>query len=956
MIKKKQPLTEEPCFKAVDREAVNVLAKYLADNYFDVTFGYPDPPMVFGSNYAKVFRGQDGKEASRSFIDAPRVRNVVVIGAGASYAGFGPTRFPMASDAIERLRESLGVGGLQQALRLVGGSQDGPKDRIAEEELRFEQLYDVPDARHDFESQLTILSKFYTLRQIQEALAGIYSPRHYPHITFETIAHLLKHRFVDVVINYNFDEVLDQAIEEELQGGDYRKVISDGDCDELSKLVVDEQLKVPVYIKPHGTIRHKSTLRFTKDAYIGMPSGLLAFTQKLLLGDTKEDTSQQRDRYHVNLISIGFAFTSVELIEMLKGHKRLRVFHFNVAKESIKRDLWKNVRQIGEQVEQYFIGTAPSLKDAIERASSGTLEFVRPASPASDHGEPKPSTVLAPDVDVSGHPVDSPSASTVDTGEQPPVVPPTCKAAHGEPESGACSPSDKPFASTQQAVTQLFMTVREYFNDEYSPREITRHWFVHSLLFSTKPESSSPVDCGVSVPTQDRYYFLARLYIELTLALAKGNGRIDLSTLVQSRVGIYFREWIQVEPGGGVSLRAICKNLQLVDNGGFGGNVFTTRDRDTRPVEHQEGKDVVEPQREDEKAAEPRMEREGIEAHAEEREEAERKLRELESASSRVLAVQLWNSLMEALNDIDEPDLKAHLDAIRIPEGQRAASPAAGVGSQHDPTWPTATEEQLIGYLQSLVRSDVQELAPRFSPDAMLLLNRISPTSVIHTHLGITTRLIELVEENDWDLLLAITEQGKVLRKLAKHLSRKQPHPAVIRRRASVIVADAPDPTVMNARLALYKAGEEPFLIGGDYRLPYWAHNDHMVVVLRMGVHPGTFHPLGAISYRKEGLENRVNPVAIGDRDDLDRLVNTYFGMVAKAIAYRPENVTSPDAAPTPKREHTDRVQPGYGSGVPDIGLKRAADIRRSCFKEWWDAMYGEAEAKLLRQGDGTGD
>ena len=40
--------------------------------------------------------------------------------------------------------------------------------------------------------------------------------RYYPGLAYEILAHLMKHGFIDAIINFNFDEVLDQAIEDEL--------------------------------------------------------------------------------------------------------------------------------------------------------------------------------------------------------------------------------------------------------------------------------------------------------------------------------------------------------------------------------------------------------------------------------------------------------------------------------------------------------------------------------------------------------------------------------------------------------------------------------------------------------------------------------------------------------------------------------------------------------------------
>src|SRR4051794_24473657 len=73
-------------------QAMEFLAGQLANNYFDVTFGYPPGPDTLAREYAKVFNG-----AERDFGDAPRARNVLLVGAGVSYAAFGGELFPLAA-------------------------------------------------------------------------------------------------------------------------------------------------------------------------------------------------------------------------------------------------------------------------------------------------------------------------------------------------------------------------------------------------------------------------------------------------------------------------------------------------------------------------------------------------------------------------------------------------------------------------------------------------------------------------------------------------------------------------------------------------------------------------------------------------------------------------------------------------------------------------------------------
>ncbi|MBK6976711.1 MAG: hypothetical protein IPH28_06005 [Cytophagaceae bacterium] len=99
----------------------------------------------------------------------------------------------------------------------------------------------------------------------------MFNQRTYPSVFYEILAHIFKNRFVDAVINFNFDESFDQAVLEEISTGELKKIVSDGDCVPYVDLVEEHNLKLPLYIKPHGTFSEKSSLRFTKEHYIDIP-------------------------------------------------------------------------------------------------------------------------------------------------------------------------------------------------------------------------------------------------------------------------------------------------------------------------------------------------------------------------------------------------------------------------------------------------------------------------------------------------------------------------------------------------------------------------------------------------------------------------------------------------------------------------------------------------------------
>jgi hypothetical protein len=142
---------------------------------------------------------------------------------------------------------------------------------------------------------------------------------------------MLKHRFLDAIINFNFDELLDQSIEDELDYEEYHHILSDGDCPDESELR-EANPGLPFYIKPHGTVSHKSTLRFTREDYYGLPLDIQRIL-KYLITDKP-----------VVLLVIGFGMQSLELNRILEDAKPgSMMFHINLI-DPTKRDAFKNFK------------------------------------------------------------------------------------------------------------------------------------------------------------------------------------------------------------------------------------------------------------------------------------------------------------------------------------------------------------------------------------------------------------------------------------------------------------------------------------------------------------------------------------------------------------------------------------------------------------------------------------
>ncbi len=223
-------------------------------------------------NYAKTYKQE---------------RNIVVIvGSGASKSA----GVKMGNEAITDLLSYFDNNYIRETT-------------IKQECKRLADLHSMPD--DEFETRLMALGRFPHLKDILTSeLKKIYAHKYPSVFTYELLAHYLKHRFIDAIINFNFDELLDQSIKDELGSGKYFHILSDGDCNNL--ITQTFPYSKPVYVKPHGTASYPSSLRYTHEDYIGISINIQELLSKMLLEKP------------VTLIVIGFSMKSPELNKILK--------------------------------------------------------------------------------------------------------------------------------------------------------------------------------------------------------------------------------------------------------------------------------------------------------------------------------------------------------------------------------------------------------------------------------------------------------------------------------------------------------------------------------------------------------------------------------------------------------------------------------------------------------------
>ena len=167
--------------------------------------------------------------------------------------------------------------------------------------------------RTEFETQLVALADTEERKlRVKNIIATTYKVRHPTLLVYEQLAHLLKHRFIDAIISFNFDELLDQSLEDELSPDEYKRIVSERDCDVERDSAKPEY--VPLYIKMHGTASEADSLRFTRDSYYKIPSALIDVVEGLF------------DVDHCVIANVGFGMASFDFQNLLRFPGRLDVY------------------------------------------------------------------------------------------------------------------------------------------------------------------------------------------------------------------------------------------------------------------------------------------------------------------------------------------------------------------------------------------------------------------------------------------------------------------------------------------------------------------------------------------------------------------------------------------------------------------------------------------------------
>ncbi len=241
-----------------------------------------------------------------------RIRCIAIVGAGASA--------PL-----------LGRG---EALATELEQQFSSEEEARKAELfRLQRVYGLDPS--DFETRLAALSRTPDITQhVRQRIARQYRYRHPTILGYELLAHLLKHRFLDAIISFNFDELLDQSLDDELGPNEYRRLVSDRDCVSVLR-DPDAADYLPLYIKLHGTATEPESLRFTRDAYYRLPQELMEVVEDLLKSQ------------YCAVVNVGSAMTGFDLHRLLRIPERLEIYDLSYAplKQSVRSEITSERRR-----------------------------------------------------------------------------------------------------------------------------------------------------------------------------------------------------------------------------------------------------------------------------------------------------------------------------------------------------------------------------------------------------------------------------------------------------------------------------------------------------------------------------------------------------------------------------------------------------------------------------------
>ena len=386
-----------------------------------------------------------------------RVRTVLIIGAGASKDACGD--IPVADGLVLGLKKII-----SQSTTLH------PEKK--------EYFRNILNLDGEFASAMQVYVEMIDDLALRDKIKEILNYKYETSLFYEIVAHMFKHKLIDVIINYNFDEILDNVLEDEMGRTQYRKVFFNGDVPSYNSLLFDKRFKedeidklaVPLYIKPHGTVSYPETFQFTNIQYHKNGNNNINKLIKDVLNGEYSTSEGVKSKIPINILSAGYAYNDLDLANML----------YDIVNEDNDRPI--NFFSFDWKTENKFKENSVFFKN---EKISAYLNYKK--------------NLCHQYIWV-------------------------CNA---EPDQ---STNEKPYSKNLgNAFKALWERTCSIFKLEEKPRDITRHKLLSTLF-------------GGRILKNLEVYFECRIYVELAILIGKADGDIlHMNQIEESRVKKYFK-------------------------------------------------------------------------------------------------------------------------------------------------------------------------------------------------------------------------------------------------------------------------------------------------------------------------------------------------------------------------------------------------------------------------------
>lgn len=529
------------------------LSRALAINYYNVSISEFNSDYKSFSNRLherkhdfklnQIFKIAPNSKKVSGFSELGYSRNILIIGSGAS-KDVCPL-IPDANGAINQVQSELGLPMLlfnSKELTEIEHRTNQPLSffannknfLIAQKYIQLashylEKIYNDDNTFDDifndlsFEGGLQILMHFYKkediLKKIQEKINFRYLPSQF----YEIVAHLFKHRFIDIIVNFNFDELLDNAIEDEMGDTFYYRIARQADCIDFDKIIGNNRLRIPLYIKPHGTISDINSLLFTKEQYIDLASDIRKILIDLFSGKSSSNIhpkSSSEPIKQFNVICAGTSLRDMDMNSILFNHIKSSVqYGKNIRTKTSIYVIDINAKEV---VENFRLSFRHWLNENIkaDKRNINTSNRIKETQKAEAERSEK--------VRWYGSLLDNPTKN--DSTKHMSVIP------------IECSGDDDGADGIGLIIAKLYEAIRSHFNEPFSPPNLLRHRFVTTLF----PKQKFNDYISENQPKKWAKFLFRRGMCYLLLDFIKQSGNMPTNAFTHDRPSKYYSEYIKL--------------------------------------------------------------------------------------------------------------------------------------------------------------------------------------------------------------------------------------------------------------------------------------------------------------------------------------------------------------------------------------------------------------------------